>query len=204
MAWSAIWLATQSSGSAPPVSRGCACRLSVKPYVAGVDVQPEAEFYDLVAFGSLAENVAETCGKGDRLVVTGKIEDETWVGRDGVERTTTKLVADGIGPSGAEVMAAITLTSSVTEKQFMQQVTEVAHTFRWDVFHPFISIRSSPGFPDLVMRRPPRLVLAELKSERGKVTPAQQAWLDRLSQCDGVEVHTWRPSDWNTLVKVLR
>ena len=42
-------------------SRGTAYvtgRLSVKPYVAGAEVQPEAEFFDLVAFGSLAENVA--------------------------------------------------------------------------------------------------------------------------------------------------
>lgn len=72
-------------------------RISVKPYVPGAAVQPDAEFFDLVAFGSLAEHVCETCNKGDRLVVSGRLEDDTWTGRDGSERTTTKLIADAIG-----------------------------------------------------------------------------------------------------------
>jgi single-strand DNA-binding protein len=72
-------------------------RISVKPYVAGADVQPDAEFYDVVAFGTLAEHVCETCSKGDRLVVSGRLESETWTGRAGTERTTEKLIADAIG-----------------------------------------------------------------------------------------------------------
>ena len=51
-----------------------------------------------MCFGSLAENVAESCRKGSRVVVAGKLEDETWTGRDGQERTTVKVVADAIGP----------------------------------------------------------------------------------------------------------
>ena len=43
-----------------PFLRG---RLSVKPYVPGATEQPEAVFYSLVCFGSLAENVAESCHK---------------------------------------------------------------------------------------------------------------------------------------------
>jgi single-strand DNA-binding protein len=72
-------------------------RLSVQPHVAGADVQPEPVFLDLVCFGSLAENVAESCRKGSRIVVSGRLEEDTWTGRDGLERTTTKLIADAIG-----------------------------------------------------------------------------------------------------------
>jgi single-strand DNA-binding protein len=58
-----------------------------------------SDFYDLVCFGQLAESVAESLAKGDRVVVVGQVEDETWTGRDDKERTTHKLVADDIGPS---------------------------------------------------------------------------------------------------------
>ena len=60
--------------------------------------QPPTEFYDLVCFGTLAENVAESCRKGSRIVVAGNLEYETWTGRDGEEHTTVKVVADAIGP----------------------------------------------------------------------------------------------------------
>ncbi len=58
-----------------------------------------AEFYQLTCFGDLAEHVAESLAEGDRVVASGKLELETWTGRDGTERTTTKLLADDIGPS---------------------------------------------------------------------------------------------------------
>ena len=57
------------------------------------------EFYDVVCFGDLAENVASSLSKGDRVVVVGKVEEQPWTGRDGVERIGRKLVADEIGAS---------------------------------------------------------------------------------------------------------
>jgi len=72
-------------------------RLSVKPYLAGAETQPELVFYDLVAFGSLAEHVADTCRKGSRIVVSGRIEDASWTGNDGTEHPGQKIIADAIG-----------------------------------------------------------------------------------------------------------
>jgi single-strand DNA-binding protein len=57
------------------------------------------EFYDLVCFGDLAEHVAESLTKGDRVVVAGRLEEDRYTARDGTERTTAKLVADDIGAS---------------------------------------------------------------------------------------------------------
>lgn len=76
----------------------CRARLSVKPYVPGADVQPEPEFYDVVAFGSLAENACEVLHRGSRVVVVGRVEEDRWTGKDGHERITNKLIADAIGP----------------------------------------------------------------------------------------------------------
>jgi single-strand DNA-binding protein len=73
-------------------------RLSVQPYVAGADVQPEPVFLDLVCFGSLAEHVCECCHKGSRLVVAGRLEDSSWTGNDGAEHPGQKIIADAIGP----------------------------------------------------------------------------------------------------------
>jgi len=73
-------------------------RLAVKPYVAGADAQPEPEYFEVICFGSLAENVCATLAKGSRVAVVGKLEHETWTGRDGVERVTAKIICDGIGP----------------------------------------------------------------------------------------------------------
>ena len=75
----------------------CTLRLAVKPWLRGADVQPEPIYYDVVAFGLLAEHVCESLHRGDRVVVTGRIEEGPWTGRDGVERVTQKLIADGIG-----------------------------------------------------------------------------------------------------------
>lgn len=93
---------------------------------------------------------------------------------------------------------------ALTEKEFQAQVIDLATTLGWTTYHPWLSIRSPRGWPDLAMCRPPRLVLAELKSERGKVTPAQAGWLDLLGQCPGVEVHLWRPADFDEIVTLLR
>ena len=56
-------------------------------------------FYDVVCFDDLAENVAACLTKGDRVVVVGKVEEQHWTGRDGVERTGQKIVADDIATS---------------------------------------------------------------------------------------------------------
>lgn len=64
----------------------------------------------------------------------------------------------------------------------------------WSVHWTWRSDHSPDGWPDLVLCRPPRLLIVELKREDKQPTPAQAAWLERLQLC-GVEVYVWRPSD---------
>lgn len=90
-----------------------------------------------------------------------------------------------------------------TEKQFEAQVKELAMRFGWLYYHTWRSIRSPAGFPDCVMVKGDWVIFAELKSEKGKVTEPQKEWLDALFIA-GEEVYTWRPSQFDDIVKVLR
>jgi single-strand DNA-binding protein len=76
----------------------CSFGLAHRPYVPDGESRPETLFYEISAFGSLAEHVCECLKKGDRVVVTGNGSLEHWTGRDGIEKTTRKVVAEGIGP----------------------------------------------------------------------------------------------------------
>ena len=90
----------------------------------------------------------------------------------------------------------------LSEKQFQAQVVELAETLNWLVYHPYDSRRSAAGFPDLTMVRNGRLVFAELKSEKGRVTSRQTLWQDELNFTEA-NAYLWRPSDWDTIVAAL-
>ena len=92
----------------------------------------------------------------------------------------------------------------MSEKHFLLQVRELARLENWLSYHTYRSTKSEPGFPDLVLVRPPRVIFAELKTEKGRVTPAQRLWLDVLGRSNEVETYLWRPSDWDRIVKTLK
>lgn len=57
-------------------------------------------FIDVTCFKQLAENVAESVLKGDRVVVTGKIRTEEWNDREtGEKRSKVALIADTVAVS---------------------------------------------------------------------------------------------------------
>jgi hypothetical protein len=82
------------------------------------------------------------------------------------------------------------------ERDWQEVVVAYARITGWLVYHTHDSRRSAPGFPDLAMTRGGRLVLAELKTETGRLRPEQARWIEALSAVRGMEVHVWRPSDW--------
>lgn len=97
------------------------------------------------------------------------------------------------------------LDDAISEKDFAQQVIALARLLGWHVYHTWLSVRSPAGFPDLVLAKPGRpLILAELKRERGKLSPAQEAWLAVLQHVPGIIVRVWRPSDWDEIVAALQ
>lgn len=88
----------------------------------------------------------------------------------------------------------------------MRQVIDLAKVNRWRLYHAYDSRRSAAGFPDLVLVRPPRLIFAELKTAKGRLTREQGGWLTDLGALalPGVEVYVWRPDDWNEIVERLK
>jgi len=92
----------------------------------------------------------------------------------------------------------------MTEKEFLQQVRDLAKLCGWLVYHTHDSRRSPEGFPDLVLVRNDKVIFAELKSKKGRTTSAQEMWLKALEKVPGVDVYLWRPSDWDRIVDVLR
>jgi hypothetical protein len=99
------------------------------------------------------------------------------------------------------------LASAMTEAALQSAVLDYARLTGWRAVHfrPAqdsrgrwrTPIEGDPGWPDLALARPHRLVLAELKSACGAVEPDQQAWLTVLESVGGgVGVYVWRPADW--------
>jgi len=91
----------------------------------------------------------------------------------------------------------------LSERQFSAQVLRYAALRGWHCYFTQRSEKSPAGFPDLVLVRRPRVIFAELKSDRGRCTPEQRAWLAELAECS-VEVKLWRPSDWEEIDRCLR
>lgn len=90
----------------------------------------------------------------------------------------------------------------LSEKQFQQQVTDLCGWLGLRYYHTYDSRRSNPGFPDLLIVGS-RTIFVELKSESGRMSRAQREWMEALD-ASGQEGHVWRPSDFDTVVRVLR
>lgn len=55
----------------------------------------EVSFFNVTCFGKLAENLAKFTQKGSRIVVDGKIKQDTWE-KDGQKRSAVSIIADDI------------------------------------------------------------------------------------------------------------
>ena len=99
------------------------------------------------------------------------------------------------------------------ERDFQRAVVDLARLCGWRVHHtrPALTrtgawrtpIMGDAGFPDLVLCRGGRVIFAELKRAGNRPTAEQQAWLNALQQCAGVEVYLWTPADWDAITAVL-
>lgn len=98
---------------------------------------------------------------------------------------------------------------SMSERELQDRyVIPAARKLGWMVYHTWNSQNSEAGFPDLVLvhQTSGRIIFAELKSEKGKLSMAQHAWIAALRGVEGrikailgfspVEVYRWRPRDW--------
>jgi len=94
----------------------------------------------------------------------------------------------------------------MSERTFQNRVVRYAEQHEWLAYHAPDNVarqRVTPGFPDLVLIRPPRVVFAELKDDDGRVSAAQRMWARLLLDCPGVEYYLWYAHDWESAKLVL-
>lgn len=102
----------------------------------------------------------------------------------------------------ARILQAERRLGGISERDFQQQIIDLATLRGWLVYHTHDSRRSQPGFPDLVMARGARLIFAEIKSERGMPSDEQSRWLAALFEAQA-EAYVWRPSSWPEIAAAL-
>jgi single-strand DNA-binding protein len=61
--------------------------------------QEQVSFFNVVAWGDLGENAAASLHKGNRVMVTGRLEQRSYDTREGEKRNITEVIADDLGPS---------------------------------------------------------------------------------------------------------
>ncbi len=109
--------------------------------------------------------------------------------------------------------------ATVTEAQFQTRLILHARALNYEIYHHTTAggkcrqcgarvtggrIVTSKGWPDLVIARadPPRMIIAELKSQTGRMRPDQHKWR-RILEANGAEYFLWRPSDWEDITRIL-
>ncbi|MFM9085710.1 MAG: single-stranded DNA-binding protein [Acidimicrobiia bacterium] len=68
-------------------------------YQVNGEWQEQTSYFNVTAWGQLGENAAATLGKGNRVVVTGRLEQREYTNREGEKRTAIDVIADELGPS---------------------------------------------------------------------------------------------------------
>ena len=91
------------------------------------------------------------------------------------------------------------------EKELQHLITDLLNTFGWIHTHFRPAIRQSggwstpitghAGYPDITAVKDGQILFIELKSEKGRVRPEQQTWIDHLCINPHVEVYVLRPRD---------
>lgn len=111
---------------------------------------------------------------------------------------------------GVNVMS--TAPIALSEADWSRRVVDTALLFGWRYAHARPARTSKGwrtaysghgGFPDLVLLRPPRLLVVELKRDGARPTDEQSEWLRQFAAVPCVESYTWTPSDWKAVYLCL-
>lgn len=105
-------------------------------------------------------------------------------------------------------MTTTALPLTLSEAQFQRTVLDYALLRGWRCHHarPARTVNGwrtagegHPGLPDLVLSRSGVVILAELKTQHGRLSYEQKLWAREL----GAFGRVWRPSDWPVIVEEL-
>ena len=72
--------------------------------------EERVSYFEIVGYGAMAENAANSLAKGTRVVVTGRLEQRSWETDQGDKRSIVEINADEIAPSLRYATAVVTKT----------------------------------------------------------------------------------------------
>jgi single-strand DNA-binding protein len=81
------------------VKLGIAVSRRIKDDATGQWKDADTSFFNITAWRSLAENVAESLTQGTRVVVVGRLRTNSWETPEGEKRSVVEIEAEEIGPS---------------------------------------------------------------------------------------------------------
>src|SRR5579863_6415043 len=61
--------------------------------------ESDVSFWDITAFGDMAENICESLAKGSPVIVTGAMRQEVWTDKEDKERRAWRVLADDVAMS---------------------------------------------------------------------------------------------------------
>jgi hypothetical protein len=97
----------------------------------------------------------------------------------------------------AEIAAAearAKFIESWSEKELQEHIVGVARSLGWWAYHTYDSRRSQAGYPDLHLIRGTASIFRELKTKKGRLSPAQVECSSRMLAA-GLDFAVWRPAD---------
>ncbi len=78
-------------------SGAAVCTFSVatnRTYVSDGEKKEEVDFHRLVSWNKLAELCNQLLKKGNRVFISGRLQNRSWEGSDGQQRNTTEIVVE--------------------------------------------------------------------------------------------------------------
>ncbi len=65
-------------------------------YRVGEEWKEESHFFDVKAFGKLAEDLSARLSKGYQVVIEGRLTQDRWTGQDGKSYSKVRIVAESV------------------------------------------------------------------------------------------------------------
>ncbi|MGH9168048.1 MAG: single-stranded DNA-binding protein [Acidimicrobiia bacterium] len=72
--------------------------------------QEDTSFFTGTCWRELAEHASESLQKGDRIIVTGRLEQRSWETQEGERRSVVEVSIEEVGPSLRWATASVTKT----------------------------------------------------------------------------------------------
>lgn len=89
--------------------------LAVDRPFPGPQGQKETDFINIVMWGKNAELVGNSCGKGHRLLVEGRLQIRSFEGKDGTKKWVTEVIALGFDFIERKEKPGATFSKSVND-----------------------------------------------------------------------------------------